>query len=58
MATAKGWPILKEMTKEGDYPEVLIEFAAAMPSGDWYGRPLTRDLNSGLGCEALGVDLR
>jgi hypothetical protein len=57
MATAKDWPILKDMTKEGAYPEVLLDFAAAMPSGDWYGRPLAGDVNSGLGCDALGVDL-
>jgi hypothetical protein len=57
MSTAKDWPILEEMTKEGQYPQVLLEFAAAMPSGEWYGRPLAGDVNSGLGCESLGVDL-
>jgi hypothetical protein len=29
-----------------------------MPSGDWYGRPLAGDVNSGLGCASLGVKLR
>jgi uncharacterized protein YodC (DUF2158 family) len=57
MATAKDWPILEEMAKEGGYPEVLLDFAAAMPAGDWYGRPLAGDVNSGLGRDALGVDL-
>lgn len=57
LATAKSRPIIKEMAKAGGYPDVLIEFAAAMPSGDWYGRPLTGDVDSGLGCDALGVDL-
>jgi hypothetical protein len=57
MATAKHWPILKEMAKDGGYPEVLIDYAAAMPSGTWYGRPLTGDVNDGLGCDILGVDL-
>jgi hypothetical protein len=57
MATAKDWPVLKEMTKQGDYPEVLIGYAAAMPSGNWYGRPLAADVNSGLGCDSLGVVL-
>jgi hypothetical protein len=28
-----------------------------MPSGEWYGRPLVGDVNSGLGCDALGVKL-
>jgi hypothetical protein len=57
MATAKDWPILDEMTRDGDYPDVLLEYAAAMPSGQWYGRPLLGDVNSGLGCNTLGVDL-
>jgi hypothetical protein len=57
MATAKNWPILKEMAKEGGYPGVIFEFAAAMPSGDWYGRPLAGDVNSGLGCDRFGVQL-
>ena len=57
MATAKGWPVLHEMEKQGGYPDVLWEYAAAMPSGEWYGRPLTGDVNSGLGCSSLGVRL-
>jgi hypothetical protein len=57
MATAKSWPVLHEMAKEGAYPDVLYEFAAAMPKGDWYGRPLAGDVNSGLGCDSRGVDL-
>jgi hypothetical protein len=57
MVTARSWPILHEMARQGAYPEVLYEFAAAMPEGDWYGRPLTGDVNSGLGCDSLGVDL-
>jgi hypothetical protein len=57
MATAKHWPILAEMAKQGAYPDVLLEYAAAMPSGVWYGRPLIGDVDSGLGCDGLGVDL-
>lgn len=57
MATAKDWPILKEMTKHGHYPEVLLDFAAAMPSGRWHGRPLAGDADSGLGCHVLGITL-
>jgi hypothetical protein len=57
LATAKDWPVLREMQKQGGYPDVLIEYAAAMPKGTWYGRPLTGDVNSGLGCDSLGVDL-
>jgi hypothetical protein len=57
MATAKDWPVLGEMEKKGAYPDVLYEYVAAMPKGDWYGRPLTGDVDSGLGCDSLGVDL-
>jgi hypothetical protein len=57
MATAKHWPILKEMAKAGGYPDILFEYVAAMPSGLWYGRPLIGDVDSGLGCKVLGVDL-
>ena len=57
MRTAKDWPILAEMAKQGDYPEVLLAFVKAMPSGDWYGRPLEGDVDSGLGCPSLGVPL-
>jgi hypothetical protein len=28
-----------------------------MPSGRWHGRPLEGDVNTGLGCPALGVPL-
>jgi hypothetical protein len=58
LGTAKDWPILREMSKEGGYPEVLQEYAAAMPSGRWYGRPLEGDVNSGLGCPRFGIRLR
>jgi hypothetical protein len=57
MATAKEWPVLSEMGQKGAYPDVLYEYAAAMPNGDWYGRPLTGEVDSGLGCDSLGVDL-
>jgi hypothetical protein len=57
MATAKDWPVLKEMSKSGAYPEFLARYAAAMPSGRWYGRPLEGDADSGLGCSALGIPL-
>jgi hypothetical protein len=57
MATARDWPILKEMSASGAYPQVLEDYAAAMPSGLWFGRPLDGDVNSGLGCPALGIPL-
>ena len=57
MSTAKDWPILREMAETGAYPWVLERYAEAMPSGDWHGRPLEGDVNSGLGCPTLGVPL-
>jgi hypothetical protein len=57
LATARRWPVLKEMEKSGGYPDVLFDYVAAMPSGQWYGRPLMGDVESGLGCDSLGVGL-
>ena len=57
MATAKDWPILREMSKSGEYPAVLEELAADMPSARWYNQPLEDAANSGLGCPARGVPL-
>jgi len=57
MATAKHWPILQQMSKNGAYPQILEMFAAAMASGNWHGRPLNGAVNAGLGCPALGVAL-
>jgi hypothetical protein len=57
MATAKTWPVLRAMEAQGAYPQVLEQYAAAMPSGEWYGRPLAGDVESGLGCAERGVPL-
>jgi hypothetical protein len=58
MATAPHWPILREMAQQGAWPQVLIGYAKAMPTGIWYGRPLVSDVNSGLGCgDQWGVRL-
>jgi hypothetical protein len=50
MATAPRWPILREMAREGAWPQVLISYAQAMPRGTVSGRPLVGDVNTGLGC--------
>jgi hypothetical protein len=51
MAAAKSWPILREMSKEGAYPQVVESLAAAMPSGHvWHQRPLKVDVESALLC--------
>lgn len=60
MATSKHWPILREMTKEGAYSEVVWEIALWMPKGyfEWHGHK--RDLLAhaeGLGCANRGIPL-
>jgi hypothetical protein len=60
MATARHWPILREMNPDGDYPEVLWEDAAAMPRGYYVWAGHERDLLAhaeGLGCARLGLPL-
>lgn len=58
MATSKHWPILREMAKEGAYPEVLWELAREMPSGVWEWDGKTHPLlpkAEGLGCARFGL---
>jgi hypothetical protein len=55
MATAPRWPILREMESKGDWPNILIGYARAMPRGRLYGRPLMRLVWGTLGCGQLGV---
>lgn len=55
MATAKGWPILREMAKEGGYPPTVWQLAAAMPSGEGKrGRRLLPQAEA-LGCARWGM---
>jgi hypothetical protein len=60
MGTSRHWPILRWMTKEGDYSYVLWEIAKWMPKGyyEWAGhkRPLLHQAE-GLGCAGDGVRL-
>jgi hypothetical protein len=54
MATSHRWPILHEMNEEGDYPEVLWEYADAMATDGIVlgGKPLTIEESyaDALGC--------
>jgi len=56
--TSRHWPILREMAKDGGYPEVVRELAADMPSGYWewagHRRPLLPRAE-GLGCARWGI---
>ncbi|MBS1862663.1 MAG: hypothetical protein JSS68_13220 [Actinobacteria bacterium] len=60
MATSRHWPILRAMTKEGAYSEVVWEIAKWMPKGyfEWYGhrRSLLAQAE-GLGCANFGLPL-
>ena len=58
MATAKDWPILHEMVRQGAFPQFVREFGAAMRTGSWHGRPLEPDAEEGLSCAERGVPLR
>jgi hypothetical protein len=58
MSTASRWPVLRQMAREGAWPQTVIGIAKAMPRGTLYGRPLLPDVNSGLGCGSeWGVNL-
>ncbi len=56
MASARHWAILREMAKEGGYPDLVWQLAAAMPSGEWppRGWPLLPHAE-GLGCARWGL---
>ncbi|HEV7771057.1 MAG TPA: hypothetical protein VGO66_10450 [Solirubrobacterales bacterium] len=56
MATAKDWPILHEMEKDGAYPNLIWQLAAAMPSGEWPPRGWRLLPHAeGLGCARHGI---
>ena len=60
MGTAKQWPILREMTKEGDWSYVIWEDAKWMPKGYFEYAGHRRDLLAqaeGLGCARQGIPL-
>ncbi|MBS1863995.1 MAG: hypothetical protein JSS68_20040 [Actinobacteria bacterium] len=50
LASERRWPIFREMSKEGAYPATVAEYAEHMRSGRWFGRPLLREAEQGLGC--------
>jgi hypothetical protein len=46
LQSEKQWPIFRQMSKEGAYPATVVEYAKAMPNGQWFGRPLLAAVNS------------
>lgn len=57
MATAGSWPVLREMESKGEYTRGVVEHAEAMPSAQWWGRPLLQATGEGLGCPGMGFPL-
>jgi hypothetical protein len=58
MATYKRWPILRQMAKQGGYPETIVKLVASMPSGVWQFGPHRYRLlpkAEGLGCARWGL---
>ena len=58
MATSRRWPILREMAKDGAYPETVWELAKDMPSGQWEWAGKRHPLlprAEGLGCARWGM---
>jgi hypothetical protein len=50
------WPVFRRIANEGAYPQLVVEFAEALPSGQWgNGRPLRQVINSG--CTEIGFPL-
>jgi hypothetical protein len=50
------WPVFRRITTEGSYPQLVVEFAEALPSGRWgHDRPLRQIINSG--CTEIGFPL-
>ncbi|HEY3552306.1 MAG TPA: hypothetical protein VGK66_01335 [Solirubrobacterales bacterium] len=60
MATSRRWPILREMAKDGAFPETIWQLAAEMSSGVWewagHRHPLLPRAEA-LGCARLGLPL-
>jgi hypothetical protein len=50
------WPVFRRIANEGAYPQLVVEFAEALPSGHWgHGRPLRQVINNG--CAEIGFPL-
>lgn len=57
MATAPHWPLFRWMSRQGAWPQVVVQLGQAMPRGTSLGQPLTQAASDGLGCSQLGVEL-
>jgi hypothetical protein len=53
---SRSWPVFRRIANEGAYPQLVVEFAEALPSGHWgHGRPLRQIINKG--CTEIGFPL-
>ena len=47
------WPVFRRIRNEGSYPQLVVEFAEALPTGRWgHNRPLRQVVNNG--CTEIG----
>ena len=53
MATSRDWPILREMDRQGDYPEEIWDFARDRLGSSGFGRNTAHNYYPGLGCHEL-----
>jgi len=60
IASAPGWPVVRQVEKEGSSNETLLKLAKSIPSGVWQFGPHRYRLlpkAEGLGCARLGIPL-
>jgi hypothetical protein len=51
------WPVFRRINTEGSYPQLVVEFAEALPGGRWgHERPLRQVIDNG--CTEIGFPLR
>jgi hypothetical protein len=58
ITSAPRWPLVRQLKREGAYPELLLKLAKSMPSGTWQFGPHRWRLlpkAEGLGCARLGI---
>lgn len=53
LLTSRTWPVLREMNADGDYPEVVWEYADVVAGrSEAHGSPLEESAAEGLGCDS------
>ncbi len=58
MANVRDWPVIRQMSQEGAYGQILEHLANGMPRGSVYkDRPLEGDIESALNCAEKGIPI-